>query len=557
MKPSHLSLRILAAGPGLGFALLFACTQPPSSEEALERAEAAINADSMLADVAALADDAMRGRAPGTPGDQMARAYLARRLGEMGIEPAGDDGGWEQSFDIVAVTAAPPPEWTFEAGAKRLALADHADFIASSGVQSEAAEIAGAEPVFVGYGIAAPEYQWDDWKGTDVTGKVLVMLNNDPDWNDALFAGNRRLYYGRWTYKYEVAAQRGAVAAIIIHTTPSAGYGWNVVQTSWSGEQVELPAEGEPRTQVKGWVTEDAARRLFELGGHDLAKLVESARSRDFRPVALGITTSLRLANTVSRNTSANVLGRIPGSDLAASAEHVVYSAHFDHLGDGGEDPADPIYNGALDNASGVGQVLAIAGALAKSPTRRSILFAFVTAEESGLLGSAYYARHPTIPPGRMVANINLDGGNIWGRTRDVSSIGLGSSSLDSVVEAGAARQGRRVEPDAFPDRGFFYRSDQFNFAKIGVPAIYLDTGTGFVDRPEGWGREQIEAWEATHYHQVSDEVTDEWNWDGMVDDARLALYCGVIVGNAPTIPTWNPGNEFEATRQRALAELK
>ena len=510
--------------------------------------------------IADLSDDAMEGRGPGTAGDMMARQYIAAVMADMGIEPAAADGSWEQPFDIVGIDAAVPEAWTFRSsGGDSVDFAFWDEFIAHSGVQSEQAAIEDAEVVFVGYGIRAPEYGWDDYGDADLAGKVLVMMNNDPDWDPDLFEGDRRLYYGRWTYKYESAAAQGAVGAIIIHTTPSAGYGFNVVQTSWTGPQFELPAEGEPRTQINAWLTEEAARRLFEFAGVDYDATLESARSADFAPVPLGVSTSLSLTNTVTSEQTANVLGALPGSDPELADEWIVFTAHHDHIGiSPDESLEDRIYNGALDNAAGVAQVLAIAGELAaQSPgPSRSMLFLLVGAEEQGLLGSEYYAAHPTAPPGKMAANINYDGGNQWGRTRDVTYIGYGKSSLDAVVESAAAEQGRTVLPDQFPDRGFFYRSDQLNFARIGVPAIYLDNGTDFIDRPAGWGAEQLEAWTANVYHQVSDEYSEDWNLDGMVDDVELGLACARAISENPEFPTWNPGDEFEAARLAALAAV-
>ena len=511
--------------------------------------------------IADLSDDAMEGRGPGTAGDVMARQYIADVMADTGLEPAAADGSWEQPFDIVGIDAAVPETWTFRSGGgDSVDFAFWDEFIAHSGVQSEQAAIEDAEVVFVGYGIQAPEYGWDDYGDADLLGKVLLMLNNDPDWDPDLFEGNRRLYYGRWTYKYESAAAQGAAGAIIIHTTPSAGYGFNVVQTSWTGPQFELPDEGEPRTQINAWLTEEASRRLFELAGADYDETLESARSADFTPVPLGLSTSLSLTNTVTSEQTANVLGALPGSDPELADEWIVFTAHHDHIGiSPDESLEDRIYNGALDNAAGVAQVLAIAGELAaQSPgPSRSMLFLLVGAEEQGLLGSEYYAVHPTVPPGKMVANINYDGGNQWGRTRDVTYIGYGKSSLDGVVEAAAAEQGRTVQPDQFPDRGFFYRSDQLNFARIGVPAIYLDNGTDFVDRPAGWGAEQLEAWTANVYHQVSDEYSEDWNFDGMVDDVVLGLACARAISENPEFPTWNPGDEFEAARLAALAAVE
>ena len=554
-SPALLSLVLLAA----------ACApapepEPPAPPDAATLAagvEQSITGELLRGHVAALSDDAMAGRGPASEGDTAARAYLVEQMTAMGLEPGFADGSWEQPMEIVGITSKAPKEWSFLGGRSGVVLRWWDEFIASSGVQEERAAIKQAELVFVGYGIEAPEYGWDDYKGVDVTGKLLVMLNNDPEWDPELFEGERRLYYGRWDYKYAQAAKRGAAGAIIIHTTPSAGYPFQVVQTSWTGEQFELP--GSPRSQIEAWVTWEAAGKLAELAGHDLEALVESARSADFQPVPFDVTTSLKLRNTVRQVETANVAGLLRGSDPELADEVVVYTAHHDHLGVGEpNDQGDDIYNGALDNGAGCAQVLGIAKAmteLAEAP-RRSVLFLFVAAEEQGLLGSLYYARNPTFEPGRIAANINLDGANIWGRTADVAYIGFGKSSLDGVIEKAAARQERKVVGDQFPDRGYFYRSDQFNFAQIGVPAIYLDTGAEFIGRPEGWGKEQVNAWTEIHYHQPSDELTDEWEFAGMVDDARLALECGLAVTQADGLPAWKPGDEFEAARKEALAAL-
>jgi Zn-dependent M28 family amino/carboxypeptidase len=520
---------------------------------AAEAAAQAIAGEDIRRVVAELGDDRYLGRLPGTEGDVLARRFLAAELERLGFAPVG--GSYEQPIELVGVTTEAPPVWRFMRGETAIELARGTDFVASSGVQADSAELANAELVFAGYATQAPEYDWDDFKDVDLRGKVLVVLNNDPDWDPALFEGTTRLYYGRWTYKYESAARQGAAGAIIVHTTPSAGYPWQVVQTSWSGPQYELPAGAEPRIQVEAWVTEDAARRL--LGdAHDLDALIEQAKSRDFRPVPLGITTSLTLSNTVTRTPTANVLGVLRGSDPVLADQYVVYSAHFDHLGMGEPDAdGDTIFNGARDNASGVGMLLAIGKAFAAlpEPPRRSIMLFFPAAEEQGLIGSQYFAEHPPIPPGRIAANVNFDTGNIWGETRDIAFIGFGKSSLDAVALEVAAYQGRRVVGDQFPDRGYYYRSDQFNFAKVGVPAFYLEPGTDFVGRPAGWGVQRAEEYEARHYHQPSDELTPDWNFDGMVQDARFGFLAGYIVANDDALPQWNPGNEFEAARRAAL----
>jgi Zn-dependent M28 family amino/carboxypeptidase len=529
---------------------------PPTAEKAAQ----AIDRDSLEGPIRFLADDLLEGRGPGSRGDELARLYLATTMELMGLQPGGLNGSWQQPFEIVGITSEPPKTWEFRAGGKAVPIAYWTEYIASSGVQKDRSVLDNAELVFVGYGIEAPEYGWNDFKGMDLKGKVLLMLNSDPASDEKLFAGKTRLYYGRWTYKYESAARQGAAGAIIIHTTPSAGYPWQVVQTSWTGEQFELPAGNEPRIQVSGWTTEDATKKLLAAAGHDLAKLVEQAQSKDFKPVPLGITTSLTMSNKITKKQTGNVLGLLPGSDPELKDEVVVYSAHHDHLGVGEPDKTgDKIYNGAVDNAAGCAQLLAIARAFTALPERpkRSILFAFVAAEEQGLLGSEYYAQNPTVPPGKIAANINYDGGNVLGRTSDLTYIGLGKSSLDNIVKTLAAQQKRKVLADQFPDRGFFYRSDQFNFAKIGVPAIYLDNGTEFIGKPAEWGKQQVEDYEANRYHQPSDEYEPGWNYEGMIEDAHLGFYAGLAIAQDPKLPAWNPGDEFEAARKKALAEAQ
>ncbi|HEX5049525.1 MAG TPA: M28 family peptidase [Gammaproteobacteria bacterium] len=530
------------------------------SPEALEAAGAMTGGADIRRVVTEIADDRYAGRAPGTPGDKRTRAFLAAELETLGFEPGAPNGSYEQPVELVGVRSTPPATWRFSRGDVKVDLKRNADYIAVSGVQTPRAELANAELVFVGYGIEAPEYGWDDFKGVDVAGKVLVMLNNDPDWDPALFAGTERLYYGRWTYKYESAARHGAAGAIIVHTTPSAGYPWQVVQASWSGAQFHLPAGDEPHVQVEAWITEDAARRL--LGpARNLDGLVKQASRRDFVPVPLGIATSLTLRNAITHTQSANVLGRLRGSDAALADELVIYSAHHDHLGVGepnpNGDPNDKIYNGARDNASGVGMVLAIGKAFASLPQRprRSIALLFPAAEEQGLLGSQYFAAHPAVPPGKIAANVNYDSGNIWGATNDITFIGLGKSSLDGVAAEVAAFQQRALKGDQFPDRGSYYRSDQFNFAKIGVPAFYFSGGTDFIGRPPGWGVEQVNDYTDRHYHQPSDELTADWSFDGMVQDAQFGFYAGLIVANDTDLPAWNPGNEFEPARRAALGK--
>lgn len=542
--------------------LLTACADRESAslfDAAAVEAAAQIDAALIREVVAEIADDRYGGRAPGSEGDRMTRRYLAERLGALGFEPGAAGGRWDQPFELIGINAAQPGEWLFDTAAEPVRLTQGEDFIAASGVQAERAALQDSELVFVGYGIQAPEFDWDDYKGAELGGKTLLMLNNDPDWDPELFNGVERLYYGRWTYKYESAARQGAAGAIILHTDASAGYPWQVVQSSWSGEQFEIPATGDDaRIQVSAWTTEAATRRLVAAAGYDLDELVESAKSRDFAPVALGMRTSLVLQNRLTRNETANVIGVLHGSDPGLDDEFVIYTAHHDHLGvaenGAGE---DAIYNGARDNATGVGMILSIGKAFAALPTppRRSIMLLFVGAEEQGLLGSEYFARYPTVAPGRIAANVNFDSGNIWGRTRDITFIGFGKSDLDDVAERVAEYQGRIVKPDQAPSQGLYYRSDQFNFASIGVPAFYFDSGTDFIGREAGWGERQAEAYNEQHYHQPSDELNAAWNFDGMVEDAEFGFWAGLAVANAGDLPQWRPGSEFEAVRAAALEE--
>jgi len=518
-----------------------------------------ITASALLETVNEIASDEMMGRGPGTEGDRLARAYLAQRLEAAGYAPAFGENGYEQPMSMVGVTTELPKKWAFrDAKGRRISLDRADEFIGGSGVQHPAAVIDNAELVFVGYGITAPEEDWDDYKGTDIEGKVLVMLNDDPDWDPELFAGERRLYYGRWKYKYEIAAEKGAVGAIIVHTSLSAGYPWPVVLTGWSGEQFELPAGEEPRIQLKAWMTEEASRRLVEFAGHDLDALIESARSRDFSPVPLGVTTSLDLPVALRETETANVGGILRGSDPDLADEVVFLSAHHDYFGIGAPDETgDTIYNGALDNGVAMAQAISVAeaiSALSERP-RRSVMVFFPAAEEQGLLGSKYYTEHPTMHPGKMAADINFELGNIWGRTADVTIFGKGKSTLEDILAELVAEQGRYVTSESTPRSGWYYRSDQFSFARIGVPAIWFKSGTDFIDRPEGWGEQQYAGWIERNYHRPSDQVEDWWNLEGLVEDVHLGFQLALTVANADEMPTWYPGDEFEDERLAALAE--
>ncbi len=518
-----------------------------------------ITPELLRAHIRFLASDLLEGRGPATRGDQLAEAYIQSQMEGLGLKPGAPGGGWIQKVPLVGIKRTSSDPAVFKSGSGTLSGVLGENFVAVSGVQKPESKIDAAEIVFVGYGIVAPEYKWDDYKDADLKGKVLLVMNNDPEGSPAepnLFAGKRRLWYGRWDYKYLMAAKKGAAGAIVIHTTPSAGYGWQVIQTSWAGEQFELPDDGVPRVAAKMWATDELAEKIVALGGKNLDALRASAESRSFKPVPLGVTMSVALTSEIGQKESGNVIGVLPGSDPKRAGEAVIYTAHHDHLGIrvGAKPGADTIYNGALDNASGVATILSVASAFAdlEKPPARSVYFAFVAGEEQGLLGSEYLAKHPPVSAGRIAVNINVDGIGWFGRTKDIVLIGKGKSSLDADIETIAKMQDRRVEGDQFPDRGTFYRSDQFNFAKIGVPAAYLKKGTDVIGKPAGFGRQQEELYEKNDYHQPSDELRESWDFSGAVEDARLAFWLGCRVADAPALPRWNKGDEFEAARLKA-----
>jgi Zn-dependent M28 family amino/carboxypeptidase len=521
-------------------------------------AERTITADEIRAHVRFLASDLLEGRGPGTRGDALAEAYIASQLESLGLRPAGTEG-FLQPFDIVGVDGH-AATIQFARGSESLQLRHAEDVIAVAGDDAAHTALEGAELVFVGYGIRAPEYAWDDFKGQDLRGKVLLVLNNDPEDDPALFAGRTRLWYGRWDYKYEMAAKVGAAGAIILHTPHSAGYPWQVVRSSWTGPQFSVPTK-ERRLPMRGWVTEEACRRLVALAGKNLDELIGSANRRDFQPVSLGVKVSTAFDSRVQRTRTANVLALLPGSDPRLSSEVVLYTAHHDHLGvrPDAAPGEDAIFNGAEDNASGVALMLSVARAYAElpQPPRRSIVFAAVAAEEQGLLGSEFLARHPPVPLGRIAVDINIDGANVFGRTRDVTVIGLGKTDLDATLRALARTQGRVLRGDQLPDRGYFYRSDQFSFARVGVPSAYFESGLDYRGRPPGWGREKREAWEETRYHQPSDELTPDWDLSGAVEDGRLQFALGYSVAQSTALPAWTKGDEFEAPRLRSLEALR
>lgn len=548
---------LLAAGcVSIGSAQL-----PTDAEQ--QSAASHITENSLRADIRFLSDDLLEGRGPGTRGDYLAQRYIVSQFESLGLKPASPDGKWTQEVPLVGVTTKPPKQLTFSKGESTLQFKNYDDYIMVSGQPVAQTSIKDAEIVFVGYGIQAPEYQWDDFADVDVKGKIVLIMNNDPAGDPKMFAGRTRLYYGRWDYKYEKAAEMGAIGAFIIHTTESAGYPYQVVQTSWTGEQMALAGKQKGRLPMEGWLTEEASKKLVKMAGKDLDDLRKAAESRDFKPVPLDVKVSVDLKCLVESRKTANVLGLLPGSDPEMSKEWVVFMAHHDHIGKTEErdSNADNIYNGAVDNASGVSAMLSIARAAASLPEsarpKRSILFAAVGAEEQGLLGSAFLAQNPPVPAGNLAAVLNMDGLNILGPTKDVVIIGRGKSDMDKTVERLTKWQSRIPVSDQFPDRGSYYRSDQFSLAKIGVPAVYLSSGVHVIGKPEGWGREKLREWTETIYHQTSDEYSDDWNLLGAIEDTKLMFYAGMQTANQPDLPAWNPGDEFEAARKAALKDPK
>ena len=525
--------------------------EPPRALAAASR----ISASEISAHIRFLADDLLEGRKPGTPGSELAVKYIAAQLEAMGLKGGAANGSFFQPVPLVELAGKVPATMNFRAGGQELALSTtggpKADLVLDPDAHVDLAQVRDAEIVFAGYGIVAPEYGWDDYQDVDVRGKVVVLMNFNPP-----FAGaGVRLWYGRWDYKYLTAAAHGAVGALVIHTTESAGYPWQVLSSSANGVRIDLPPQpGEKRMQFQGWITDDGARRLFKLAGKELDSMRTGAQQKSFRAQPIGAQTSLEMP--IARRTieSTNVLGLLPGTDPALQGEVVMYTAHHDHLGKVMPVPpaTDGIYNGALDNASGVATVLAIARAAQSAPPRRSMLFCLVTAEEQGLLGSRFLAQHPPVPAGRIAVDINVDSINKWGLTKDLTMLGLGKSTLDLVVKQVASEQGRRVHGDPHPDRGAFYRSDQFELARIGVPVVAVRGGPTYAGRPLDWGDTQELAFERTDYHQPSDEYHGDWDLAGAVQDARLQLLIGLRVGNAPAMPVWTPGDEFEAARKRA-----
>jgi Zn-dependent M28 family amino/carboxypeptidase len=558
------SIPLPATLPLLLLSVLGGACVPGGEERSIQRAAEAISADSLLANIRVLASDAFEGRGPGTPGELKTVAFLIEQFERLGLAPGNTDGRWVQEVDLVGITGALTVALTV--GGRSLALAPGTDIVAGTRHQVERLEVGPSELVFVGYGVVAPEYGWDDYKEVDVRGKTLVMLVNDPPVPDpadptkldlTMFRGPAMTYYGRWTYKYEIATEKGAAAALIVHETGPAGYPWEVVQGSFGLERMDIRAADQNlnRVPVEGWISEAKARELFAAAGRDFDALKAAAVTREFRPVVLDARARYSLANTMRAVQSQNVVAKLVGADPARRDEWVVITAHWDHLGRDTTRPGDQIFNGALDNASGTAGLIELARAFRAlpAPPARSVLFLALTAEEKGLLGAKYYAENPLYPLERTLANINMDGLNQWGRTRDLVIVGMGNTTLEDLLAEAAERAGRTVAPDPEPEKGFYYRSDHFEFAKKGVPALYTDTGIEYLGRPPDWGRQKRDEYTANDYHKPSDEVKPDWDLTGAVDDLRLLFRVALRVAESETWPEWKPGTEFRAIREAML----
>lgn len=515
----------------------------------------AISLDTLRGLTETLSSDEFEGRAPGTQGEELTVTLLAERFAAAGLQP-GNDGRWFQNVPLVELTADPATTaLSFTANGETTDLAYGSEMVIGTRRVVPTIDVENAELVFVGYGINAPERDWNDYAGLDMTGKIAVILVNDPDYqtmtNDGLFEGRAMTYYGRWTYKYEEAARQGAAGAIIVHETEPAAYGWNVVESSWSGPQLNMDAADNhmDRASIEGWVTNDAARGMLAAAGQDLDTLSEAARQPGFTAVPLGITASAHLDNSIRREASRNVIGILPGSERPD--EYVIYTAHWDHLGRCTAAPdGDDICNGALDNATGTAGLVALAEAQAAAGApARSMVFLAVTAEESGLLGSAYYGNNPVVPAAQTVGGINMDGLNIVGPANNVVVVGYGKSELETYLDQAASAQGRRVEAEPSPERGSFFRSDHFSLARVGIPMLYASSGEDLVEGGPEAGSAAVEDYIVNRYHGPSDEYDPNWDWTGAIQDLELYYTIGRELADTTEWPNWNLDAEFRAAR--------
>jgi Zn-dependent M28 family amino/carboxypeptidase len=524
-----------------------------------------ISAESLRTRTAKLASDEFEGRAPATAGEEKTVAYLEGELRKLGLQPGNSDGTYIQNVPMVGITSK--LDATFAVGGEQMKFTPITEFTASSRRIAPRVDVKASDLVFVGYGVVAPEYGWDDYKGLDCRGKTLVMLVNDPPITDAsgkldekMFKGKAMTYYGRWTYKYEIASEKGAAACIIVHETGPAGYPFAVLGTRWGLEEFDLVSadKNASRVAVEGWLTLDAAKKLFAAAGQDYAAQKAAAARRDFKPVALKAKATFSVDNTTREVASRNVLAKLEGTDPKLRDEYIVYTAHWDHLGTNPKVPGpDKIYNGAHDNASGTAMIVEVAQAFASLPRaeqpKRSLLFLLVTGEEKGLLGARYYAQHPLYPHAQTLANLNIDGGQDIGPARDIEVIGYGNSTLDDIAAAILKKENRTLTPDTEAEKGFFYRSDHFEFAKEGVPAFYTHYGIDIIGQPAGYGEAKRAEFIAKDYHQVSDEIKDWWDFSGTAADVRLYFEIGRQVANGDKWPEWKPGTEFKAKRDAML----
>jgi Zn-dependent M28 family amino/carboxypeptidase len=524
-----------------------------------------VDVDAVLAHTRALSSDQFEGRGPGTRGEELTVNYLVDQFRKLGLKAGNSDGTFLQKVPLVGITASPAP-LVLKKGSVEKQLQWKDDVVAWTKHVAPTASLDDSELVFVGYGVVAPEYNWDDYKGLDVTGKTLVMLINDPPVADPsnaaeldpkTFGGKAMTYYGRWTYKYEIGAQKGAAGVLIIHETGPAGYPFTVVQGSNLREKFDLvtPDKNMGRVSIEGWMTLDQGRNLLEMGGQDFDTLKAVAATREFKPVPLGVHASMTIHNKLRTVASRNVVARLEGHDPTLKNQYVVYTAHWDHLGIGPAVNGDSIYNGAKDNAVGTAGLIEIARAFTRlpSPPKRSILFLAVTAEEQGLLGSQYYAEIPIYPLAATLANINMDGLNVNGRTRDLTLVGYGASDLDDYTRDAAGEQGRVIRPDPEPEKGLYYRSDHFNFAKQGVPALDPDEGIEFVGKPAEFGERVRNDYTEHDYHKPSDVVKPDWDLSGAREDLKVLFAVGYRVAEADKFPEWKTGNEFKAKREEML----
>jgi Zn-dependent M28 family amino/carboxypeptidase len=535
-------------------------TKPVDLQPALN----SITADGILNHIKVLASDEYEGRAPASKGEELTIQYLTGQFEKLGLKPGNPDGSYVQKVPLVGITSH--TEADFAVKGRKLALTPKTDYIASSERSVPEIQVTDSPVVFVGYGVVAPEYHWDDYKDVDVKGKTMLILVNDPPIPDAadpsklddkMFKGRAMTYYGRWTYKYEIASAKGAAAVLIVHETGPAGYPFEVVSGSFGRENftIQRPDKNMSRVPVEGWITYAKAEELCKLAGQDLAALKKAAIQKDFKPVALDAKASFTVKNDLRDVDSHNAIAKLEGSDARLKDQYVMYTAHWDHEG---RDPAlkgDQIYNGAIDNASGVAGLLEIAQAYTKlNPApKRSILFLSITAEEKGLLGSEYYAENPLYPLKNTLADINMDGLNQWGKTKDLVIVGLGNSTLDDIAAEVAKSQGRVIVPDAEPEKGFYYRSDHFEFAKVGVPALDADAGIDYIGKPAGYGQKKRDEYTMNDYHKPSDEVKPDWDLSGAVEDLQLFFQVGYRVAEAAQFPEWKPGTEFKAKRDAMM----